>query len=105
MGAAIGAGAGAVGGTLIGDHLDNKREEQEKAEIYRHHDLEKHPPQPKKKIIQKDTPTKGSLRYPKDTCHQLANAGFGIQEDLPDINHHRKVARNLKEMFHKELGL
>ena len=41
MGALIGAGAGAVGGALTGDHLDKKREEQEKAASYRQIELEK----------------------------------------------------------------
>ncbi len=41
MGALIGAGAGAVGGALTGDHLDKKREEQEKAALYRQIELEK----------------------------------------------------------------
>jgi hypothetical protein len=39
---AIGAGAGSLGGALVGDQLDKKREEAEKAELERQLELEKH---------------------------------------------------------------
>jgi hypothetical protein len=41
MGAIIGAGAGAVGGALVGDHMDQKREERERAEMQRQLELER----------------------------------------------------------------
>ncbi len=41
MGAAIGAGVGAVGGGLVGDNIDEKREDSEKADLQRQLELER----------------------------------------------------------------
>ncbi len=41
MGAAIGAGAGAISGAMVGDHIDDKREEAERVELHRQLEMER----------------------------------------------------------------
>ena len=105
MGAALGAGVGAVGGALVGDHLDKKREEQEKAEIYRQLELEKQcSSAQKKKYVKRDT-KKRRHKIPPGHMPPAGKCRVWYSGRLLGINPQLAIVKYLKGMSHQVLGL